>query len=179
MKSDGIYELPSVPGRDKIEGLSRRVPEADPQHVETYLHMLKASGDFLAALDSHFSRYNLSRGRFFVLMSMFHNEGAPFTPGDIAERLDVSRATITGLLDGLEKERLVERRRFPGDRRKVDVYLTEEGQELLDEILPDHYRRVSALMGGLTRDEQEKLCGLLEKMQEGLAVFRSGGDGGG
>ena len=172
MKSDGIYKLHSVPGRKTIEGLTKRVSDADPHPVETYLHMLKASNDFLAALDSHFSRYQLSRGRFFTLMTLLSNQDVLFTPADIADRLGVSRATITGLLDGLEREHLIERRRFSSDRRRVAIHLTPKAHKLLDDILPDHFRRVSAFMSCLTLKEQRMLCKLLDKMGSGLTAFQ-------
>jgi MarR family transcriptional regulator, negative regulator of the multidrug operon emrRAB len=61
-------------------------------------------------------------------------------PSSLAQKLGVTRATMTGLLDGLHKKGLIERRAQASDRRKVGVLLTAGGRRTLDNILPDYYR---------------------------------------
>jgi DNA-binding MarR family transcriptional regulator len=53
------------------------------------------------------------------------------TAGCLAKHADVSPATMTAMLDHLEKDGMVVRRRSDTDRRQVIVSLTEQGQELL------------------------------------------------
>ena len=55
------------------------------------------------------------------------------TVGELARQAEVTPATITGMLDGLERDGMVVRRRSDEDRRVVLVTLTDQGRELLHE----------------------------------------------
>jgi DNA-binding MarR family transcriptional regulator len=54
----------------------------------------------------------------------------PSTPGDIARKVFLSQATVTGILDRLEAHGLIRRKRSSPDRRRVIVRLTDAGHEL-------------------------------------------------
>ncbi|MFD7607978.1 MarR family winged helix-turn-helix transcriptional regulator [Streptomyces mirabilis] len=56
----------------------------------------------------------------------------PLSQVEVAGRLGVDRTTMVALVDGLEDQGLVERRRSPADRRKNIVELTPEGRDCLD-----------------------------------------------
>jgi DNA-binding MarR family transcriptional regulator len=86
----------------------------------------------------------------------------------IGERLLDRTPDVTRLLDRLERAGLVERRRAEHDRRVVEVAITELGLERL-EMLDDPVRKtISALMGGLSPEEQRQLSTLLEKLRAGV-----------
>lgn len=173
MKNDGHYTLRDVPGYEALAELTRHIPDADPGAVQAYLHMLKACGDFYSALDAHFARYGMSRGRFMVLMILLRQQGHCLAPAEIAERVGVSRATITGLVDGLERDGFVERSLFPGDRRKTRIRLTPEALDFMGQKLPDHYGRVNVFMSGLSARERKTLVDLLAKLGRGLDKARN------
>jgi len=52
--------------------------------------------------------------------------------GELAAKAAVSRPTLTSLIDGLEKQGLVERARVTGDRRGISLVLTGKGREALE-----------------------------------------------
>jgi DNA-binding MarR family transcriptional regulator len=81
----------------------------------------------------------------------------------------VTRATMTGLLDTLEKDRLTERQTDPNDRRTIHVTLTPKGQALIEGLIPDYFRCVSGIMEPLDEVERTMLVALLHKIQQGLA----------
>jgi DNA-binding MarR family transcriptional regulator len=56
------------------------------------------------------------------------------TPRELAHRLWVNPATITGIVDTLERDGLVERRRDAADRRQVRLSLTPRGRSLAVEV---------------------------------------------
>jgi DNA-binding MarR family transcriptional regulator len=56
---------------------------------------------------------------------------APVATGTLADAAGFSRATLTGILDRLERQKLIERVRDPGDRRTVVVTPTPEANRLL------------------------------------------------
>jgi DNA-binding MarR family transcriptional regulator len=55
----------------------------------------------------------------------------PVTTGSLADAAGFSRATLTGILDRLERQKLIDRTRDPADRRSVIVSITAAGQKIL------------------------------------------------
>jgi DNA-binding MarR family transcriptional regulator len=94
--------------------------------------------------------------------------GETSTPAELAEKAGVTRATMTGLIDTLEKDGLARRETDPNDRRTVLVRLTPAGEALLESTLPDYFRCVSDLMQPLEDEERRQFVALLQKIQRGL-----------
>ena len=61
---------------------------------------------------------------------------------------------MTGFIDGLQREGLVSRLTHDEDGRKLQIKLTSLGEEKLDEVVPDYYRKVGALMSVLTEAQR-------------------------
>ena len=97
-------------------------------------------------------------------------EGAdrPLSPTTIAERLLVTTASTTSLLDTLERRRLVRRSPDPDDRRKVLVTLTEDGRQVVDQFLPQVVALQTALMAGLTEQQRHQLMESLTTIREAI-----------
>jgi DNA-binding MarR family transcriptional regulator len=99
---------------------------------------------------------------------MNRNPGESSHPSLLAEKIGVTRATMTGLLDGLVKDGLIRRNPDRNDRRKLYLKLTDKGRGVLEAILPDYWTRISKLMGALTRTERKTFIRLLEKVKSGI-----------
>ena len=69
-----------------------------------------------------------------VLFRLREREG--LTQSELGERTVRDKATVTRILDRLEKKSLVERRRDPRDRRTQRIFLTEKGSVSLDALMP-------------------------------------------
>ncbi len=164
--------MKNVPKREVIEAFARQMPEIDPSAVEACLVLLRTASDVLEALETHFGRHGISQGRFAVLMTLKKAQGEPKTPAQIADNIGVTRATITGLVDGLVKDGYVDRSPHPKDRRKLNVNLTKAGNNFLTKLLPDHFRRIAGLMKSLKKKERYSLVDLLAKVEEGITELR-------
>ena len=90
----------------------------------------------------------------------------PRTPAELAEAAGVTRATMTGLIDTLERDGLVKREPDPNDRRMMSVVLTTKGEKFLHNFLPGHFKLISSLMATLTEAERKALVSLLVKVQQ-------------
>ena len=98
-------------------------------------------------------------------------EGAPgpLSPTVIAQRLFVTTASTTSLLDTLERRELVVRLPDPQDRRKILVEITAAGRHLVDDFLPQLVALQTAAMANLTEDERTHLLEYFATIQKTLA----------
>ena len=94
------------------------------------------------------------------------------TPSDLAEKAGVSRATMTGLIDGLERDGLVQRLTDASDRRKSTIKLTAEGQAKLDDVMPGYYQKVKQLMRVLTLSQRDALVAQLKLLTANIDALK-------
>jgi DNA-binding MarR family transcriptional regulator len=111
------------------------------------------------------ARYHISQGGFNILLLLSSIEGLYSTAAELAQAAGVSRATMTGLLDTLEKDGMVARAALRHDRRAVGVQLTPHGASVLEAVLPDYLRCIAQLMEPLGAGETRTLISLLEKIR--------------
>ncbi|PJL15233.1 MarR family transcriptional regulator [Stenotrophomonas maltophilia] len=107
--------------------------------------------------------HGLSEGRFIVLF-LLHGAGGTLPPHELAERAGVTRATISGLLDGLQREGLLQRRHDAEDGRRLQIVLTARGKHLAEELFNQHTQWIGGLFKGLDANEQAQLSQLLGKV---------------
>jgi DNA-binding MarR family transcriptional regulator len=103
-----------------------------------------------------------------LVLGILKDAGRPCPPNYISERLIVSRATVTGVLDTLVKRGLVRREPHPTDRRMVLVYLTKAGSRMADMVRRTVHRGEAEWMGSLSEQERARLTELLGKIERDL-----------
>ncbi len=140
----------------------------NPSAIKTCAELLRTGSDLLSAFESILGRSGLSQGRFLTLIVMNRTPDEEISPSTLAHKVGVKRATMTGLLDGLVKDGLIERRAHAQDRRKIGVRLTTGGRQVLNDLLPGYYRHIARLMAFLTEGERLTLVSLLKKVNQGL-----------
>lgn len=106
--------------------------------------------------------HDLTPPQFGVLEALAHL--GPLKMCAIAEKLLMSGANVTGVVDRLEKKGLVRRVMAEGDRRTYHIHLTEAGGRLIAEIFPLHAEHIEAYAGVLTSKEKRQLTELLKKL---------------
>ena len=159
-----IKEIPSCEG---LEKMWERYPDLDVDATILFMHMLRAGDEGFRAASETFRHHCVSHGRFIVMMNLYDKANGvsyEFSAAEIADRSCVSRATVTGLVDGLEKEGIVVRSPDPRDRRMVVVKLTQEGIDLMDKIMPMHFRMIQRVMSVYNAEEKKQLLQLLQKL---------------
>lgn len=164
-----MFYLRDLPKYDVIRQLGTRYPELEPGALEAFLVLMRIGSDVIGGFEAFLTKQGTSQGKFTVLMLLNRNPEVGISPSDLADRSGVTRATITGLLDGLSREKLIVRENDTGDRRKAVVRLTARGQKLLDGMVPVYFEQVAELMRDLSEDEKSQLVRLLEKVNTRLA----------
>ena len=170
-----LLMLKDLPQYECLLEASELYPSLDPTACEAFLHLLRTGDEVFEGVNHFFAERHISQGRFTVLMLLNRScEGgpAPSTPAELAEQSRVTRATMTGLIDTLEKDGLVTREADENDRRTLHVRLTPQGKSLVENMLPDYFRCVSAIIEPLNETERKQLVSLLQKIQQGLAPSR-------
>ena len=110
-------------------------PAAADEHrraaVDAVASLGQAVGSLRCAGSQRLVRLGISMTHFHVLTLLRHHDAMPM--GRIAEILDASMSSATGIIDRMEERGLVERVRVPDDRRIVLVRPTQAGLDLVDE----------------------------------------------
>jgi len=103
------------------------------QNMNRYEEVLVALRRIIRATDLHSRQLSkvsgLTAPQLLILQLLRQNE--ELTVGEVAQRVSLSQATVTTIIDRLEKRELVRRERGSSDKRKVFVYLTEAAHEVL------------------------------------------------
>lgn len=102
----------------------------------------------------------------FDLMAQLAKAGDDVTLGDLSRRLMVTNGNVTGLVDRLLADKLVERRAKEGDRRSATVSLTEDGERLFAEMARVHRTWIEEIFDGLSAEERSALSGLLRTARD-------------
>lgn len=100
-----------------------------------------------------------------LLLQTIRSKGQ-LTIGELANEMSLSQATVTSILDRLEKRELVYRERSQEDKRKVHAHLTEQAMETLKEApipLQEHFARQ---FGDLQEWEQTMIISSLQRVAQ-------------
>ncbi len=177
--------LKDLPRYECLLEAAKEFPDLDPSAAEAFLHLLRTSDEAFAVTERNLVDHNISQGRFCVLMLLWRSlkpkaakllgadpySPSPRTPAELAEAAGVTRATMTGLIDTLERDGYVTREPDPVDRRMMSVLLTEKGEDFLREFLPGHFKSTGAIMSTLSESERKTLVRLLGKIQHQAAAL--------
>lgn len=168
--------LKNLPRYECLHEAAQQFPDLDPSAMVAYLHLLRAGNDCMEFSHEYLSSYGVSSGRFTVLMLLLKRQACgeksdAITPAELAEMAGCTRATMTGLVDTLERDSLVKRIPDAKDRRMMTVSLTAKGTALLNKLLPGHFKRQAQVMACLSEAERKTLIRLLGKISEQLALI--------
>lgn len=165
--------LKDLPRYECMIRAAERFPMLQPSAGEAFLNLLRTGDDVFGVVSRFFAKHDVSQGRFTVLMLLGMDfEETAATPAALADMAGVTRATMTGLIDTLEKDGMVSRAADANDRRTVQVRLTGAGRAMLDGMLPDYFQCVADVMRPLSEGERTQLVRLLQKVQGGLGDVR-------
>jgi DNA-binding MarR family transcriptional regulator len=107
-----------------------------------------------------------------VLILNAERQGAPATPGQLRQMLDLTSGAVTGAVDRLVRAGHVRREADPEDRRQVRLYHASEGRQLGQEFFGPLGQRVEATMSGYDEQQLQLIEHFLEAVAEAMVEHR-------
>lgn len=108
----------------------------------------------------------LTRSQWSVLAHLLRSDG--LQQKELAEQMDITAITLTGLLDRMERDGWVERRADPVDRRAKRIFLTEKVAPVMKELRALGREVRKSAQEGLSEAEQQTLISLLLRVRSNL-----------
>jgi len=143
----------------------REWPGADRHATEcvlnvSYLYMqLSAFGQALI------SRHGVPSIAAFNVLTILHGAGEPLPPSVIAERMVVSRPTMTGIVRSLSQRGFIRSMPHPTDGRMMLIEITDAGTARVEQLRPELHQAEKRWISCLSTDEKETLLHLLARLQ--------------
>jgi DNA-binding MarR family transcriptional regulator len=139
-------------------------PDASARATECAMNLVQTADLIVKRISGLLQPFDLSPASGLVL-SIVADAVEPLPPNKIAERLIISRATVTGLIDSLEKRGYVQRLAHKSDRRMLLVVPTERGREVANAFRPVVHRHEKLWLETLGEEEQGRLIDTLHRLQ--------------
>src|SRR5687767_11148722 len=152
-------------------------PRRDPRGTESAeteldraatLQLVIALGRAVKAIEKgvrpHLASHGLGMTEFAVLEVLYHK--GPLPLGEIRDRILVTGASTTYVVNKLEQRGLMRRRVSSEDKRVVFAEITPAGRELIREVFPAHVEQLRQLMAGLSPSEKRTASQLMRKLAQ-------------
>lgn len=127
------------------------------------------------AFDRRVKALGLTRSQWWVLNHLFRNDGV--TQSELADILEVEKATLGRLLDRMEQKGWVRREEHAGDRRAKRVFLTKEVEPAIKTMRTAAAELRRDALGGLTSAQQQEFVDVLLAIKGNLSRPENGGNG--
>lgn len=146
----------------QVMGTNYRGTDGERRALDAYIKLRRAANTLSALESASLREFGLTERQFGVLEALFHL--GPLRQTDLASKLLCSAGNLTMVVDNLERDGLVERRRDSEDRRVVTVHLTADGRKLIEHLFPRHVAAIVNWFAVLESDEQVRLSEALRRL---------------
>ncbi len=155
-----------------IERISRQLPGMPQDRVvlnRLFFFMFKELDEIYNQL---LAEFGLNSSSFLALAMLLSCQGGQLNPCDLSDALIASRTNVTRMTDELVNAGWVDRKPSTGDRRRVELSLTEAGRQLVLKVLPPVWKLIDQQWADFSPAEVAEFDRLLRKMLASLDRFR-------
>jgi MarR family transcriptional regulator, organic hydroperoxide resistance regulator len=143
--------------------LNRCPTQQARERLDCWLQMIRTYDSMQGEVAAELQKHGLTLPQFEMLSTLAISSCT--NQQELAERLQVTKGNLVGLIDRLGERGWVERVPDPEDRRVNKVRLTPGGKEILDRVYPDQLKAVEVMMTKLSLSEVDSLRSLLKKLE--------------
>ena len=145
-----------------------QTPDANVLATEAVMNTIRTADMLFDQIGRLLRPLNVSAAGGLVL-GILRDHGST-SPSELGQRLIVTRATVTGLLDSLERRGFVRRSANPADRRSLIVEITPLGLTVLQRARTIIHRHEKAWLGALSDADVRACIESLQRIQDGVAA---------
>ena len=146
----------------------RTLQEAVSSPVNAVMRELTTTYQTIVSYDAcQLRRYELTPAQADVIVAL--GDKAYLSCRQLAEESLVTRGTLSGVLDRLEKRGLLERTPSRQDQRKILVRLTRRGKSLFEEVFPDRISGIAERFDQLDEARQDSIVHALRDLRLAFA----------
>jgi DNA-binding MarR family transcriptional regulator len=157
LASDRAGHLYDSRFREAVRATRRSFSEKEIRTVEAMTALRITARLIRQLMDRWAEKHGLSEGRLHVLFTLAAAPQHQLPLGELADRLDVTPRNVTGLIDHLERDGLVERIDDPNDRRLTYARLTPTGGTRIDGMRAQGLEWQLKIAAGLSTEELDLL----------------------
>ncbi|WP_180552052.1 MarR family transcriptional regulator (plasmid) [Staphylococcus haemolyticus] len=165
------FNLKDLPDDSTLLKYEEQFESADLTSIELCLQLLTTAKKVTESYNHFFFKHGLSLSKFNLLMLLYRDPDKDISPSELATKAGISRGTVTGLLDSLEKSDYIKRIYNSDDRRKVTISLTNKGTNDLVNLLPTHYQKTTNLFSNVKKKDKNNLKTMLNEIYDNTSIF--------
>ena len=149
--------------------LSARLPDVPLTEVLLCRLMLHMGREMSAMFEQQIRPFGLAEAEFRVLTTLFSQPDGAAHPSDLCARTEQSPANMSRISDALVSRELITRVLSVRDRRRMVLRITEQGEQLVRELLPQLFVPLRGLFAEFPQGEQRQLIDQFKRLSANLA----------
>lgn len=147
--------------------IESQIKNSSPLSLSTrsVINMMYTARQIEEIAATKFKDHDLTSQQYNVMRILRGQKGNPANLSTIQDRMIDKSSNTTRLIDKLIQKGYVKRQVCKKNRRKIEVFITHEGLELLEKLDPIIEKTNQNIMEKLSINEKEKLNSLLDKLR--------------
>lgn len=140
-----------------------------PSYLYALKQLVQCYQSYEKLANQHFIQLGLTSSQFDIIATLGNTQG--MSCKELGEKTLITKGTMTGVLDRLEKKEILTRCPVQGDRRLYLIKLTDKGQSLFEEIFPLHLEHMNQYFSHVGQETVEQLGLVCSQVNSSLAAF--------
>jgi DNA-binding MarR family transcriptional regulator len=166
------HRLPSEPPPSVMEALRKRFPGQALPALDVVFALRMTAQQMDNAITEWMAGTAGTPARLQILVLLWASGAGGVPHKEIVKSLEVSRATVSGLMASLERDGLVTSAVDRDDRRNLIATLTSRGRTTVEKATDSNIASLRAALAPLSAVEQTTLTSLLQRLRQGFIVAR-------
>jgi MarR family transcriptional repressor of emrRAB len=151
-----------------LRALSARMPDLPFNEILLCRLILHMGREMAATLEQKIRPFGLAEAEFRVLTTLFSQPDGVAHPGDLCSRAAQSPANMSRICDALVSRDLITRVLSAQDRRRMVLRITEQGEDLVRQLLPKMFGSLRGMLAEFSEAEQQLLISQLKRLHANL-----------
>jgi DNA-binding MarR family transcriptional regulator len=166
------HRLPPEPPPTVMEALCKRFAGQDLPALDVVFALRMTAQQVDNTITEWMADTAGTPARFQILARLWASGASGIPHKEIVKALEVTRATVSGLMTSLERDGLVKSTVDRDDRRNLVATLTSRGRAIFEKAIDTNVVSLRAAFATLSADEQATLMSLLQHLRHGFIAVR-------